>query len=87
MVGPVETPEGFERMMGKAQFQHLLVLLVNHGVPAEAAAQLCLDLAKMARTLEVPPHLQPYADTTARHYEDMASTMFGGSLLPRDPKD
>lgn len=86
MADLITTPEGFERGMAKAQFQRLLVLLVNHGVKAEEASKLCLGLAEMARTLEVLPALQPYADMTAQHYEDMANMMFGDGLLPRDPK-
>ena len=86
MVDIITTHEVFERGMAKAQFQRLLVMMVDHGVSAESAAKLCLGLAEMARTVEVSPALQPYAEMTARHYEDMANMMFGGGLLPRDPK-
>lgn len=78
--------EAFESAMQKTAFQNLLVLIVKHGVPQSEAAQLCVNLAEVARSLPVEESLRPIADMTALHYEDMANMLFGGSHLARDPK-
>jgi len=81
----IRTREGFDAALRRAEFQHLLALMVEHGLPVEAAAKTCVDLAELAHSVEVAPQLQPYVDVVARQYEDIANSMLGGSLLPRDP--
>lgn len=80
----ITTREGFDTAISRASYQRLLVLLVKHGVPQEAAAELCLGMAELTRALEVAPGFKSYADQTAIQFEEMANMMFGGGLLPRD---
>lgn len=76
--------EAFEWTYQRVAMQHMLVLLAEHGVPKERLAKYCLDIAEMMRTVEASPAVRVYADKVARQYEDMANSMFGGGLLPRD---
>lgn len=87
MTGLISNREAFDNGIAKEQFSQLLLLLVNHGIKKEDAAQLCLTMAEKVRSTQVAPMLHPYVDLTALHYEDMANRMLGGSFLPRDTTD
>jgi hypothetical protein len=82
----IETPQGLELVMRRVELQHLLVMLVEHGLPQPTAAKYFTDLADFSRSMSVPAHLRAHTDDLATHYEDMASAMLGGDLLSRDPK-
>lgn len=74
----------FESMMHKIEIQHLLVLLIDAGALSQkAAANYLLGLAEMCHAPEFD-HYRRYADVKAKHYEDLASALLGGSFLPRD---
>ncbi len=81
----ITTSAAFETVVSRAAWQRMLVMLVSHGVPKEAAAELCIGMADLVRSLHVTPDLDRLADITALHFEDMANMMFGGGLLPREP--
>lgn len=82
----ITTREGLETTVSRAAWQRMLVLMVDHGVPKEAAASLCIGMADMVRSLQVAPDLDRLADVTALHFEDMANMMLGAGPLPREPR-
>jgi hypothetical protein len=81
----ISSREAFDAVISRAAFQRLLVLLVRHGLPQTDAAQLCTEMADLSRAIKLSPELRAYGDLAAVQYEDMASMMMGGQLLPRDP--
>lgn len=78
---------GIDAILRGAELQHLLVIMIQHGLPKETAAKYAVDLSEFARGIEIGPNssLSHYIDARARQYEDIASSLLGGQFLPRDP--
>lgn len=88
MADEVTTPAGIDAIMRGVEIQHLLSMLIAHGVPDKTAASYAVGLAEFVRGIKISddPNLARYVDIRAQQYEDIASSLLGGRLLPRDPK-
>lgn len=80
----VKTTQGLRHGLYMKAYFELLRLLASHGVPASALTELCLSLAESARTADTVPTLNGEKDILARQFEDMASRLQGGDMMPRD---
>ncbi len=80
----LKSQQALEQVLRETELSKLLTLLVKAGaVEQNAAITLCLEMAELARGLSMAQELRPYSDAPALRYEEVASLLSGGGLLPR----